>query len=105
MFDLKMLQKMQNDLQEKFKRMQQEMDTRIVEGSAGGGMVTVKINGNYQVVEVRINEQAVDPDDIEMLQDLVLAATNNALEKVAALKEESVTQLTGGVRLPGFPFF
>lgn len=105
MFDFKMLQKMQTDLQEKFKKIQTEMDSKIVEGSAGGGMVSVKVNGNYQVVEVKINGQAVDPDDIEMLQDLVLAAMNNALEKVAALKEESMSQMTGGIKMPGFPFF
>lgn len=104
MFDFKMLQKMQTELQEKFKKIQTEMDSKIVEGSAGGGMVSVKVNGNYQVIAVNIKQQAVDPDDIEMLQDLVLAAMNNALEKVAALKEESMSQMTGGVKMPGFPF-
>jgi DNA-binding YbaB/EbfC family protein len=104
MFDFKQLQKMQADLQDKFKNMQEEMNSKIIEGSAGGGMVKVKVNGNYQVVDISINEQAVDPDDVEMLQDLMLAAMNNALEKVAALKEESMGQLTGGMKLPGFPF-
>jgi DNA-binding YbaB/EbfC family protein len=104
MFDFRQLQKMQQELQGKFKEMQDEMAAMVVEGSSGGGMVNVKINGNYELQEIKIGKDAVDPDDIEMLEDLVLAAVNNALEKVTKAKEDGMSKLTGGFKLPGMPF-
>lgn len=72
-----------------------------VEGTAGGGMVTVVANGHKEILEVKINEDVVDPEDIEMLQDLVLAATNDALRKVDELTSETMGRFTKGMNLPG----
>lgn len=104
MFDFKQIQRMQKELQSKFQQMQEEMNELIEDGSSGGGMVTVKVNGNNQIVSVKIAKDAVDPDDIEMLEDLILAAANNALEKVSKAKESNINKLTGGINLPGMPF-
>jgi DNA-binding YbaB/EbfC family protein len=104
MFDLKHLQKMQKELQEKMQQIQQEMEAKTVEASSGGGMVTVVANGNQQILSVKINKEAVDPDDLEMLEDLVVAAVNSALEKAKALGEQSMAKLTGGIKIPGLPF-
>ncbi len=102
MFDPAMIQKLQKDLHKRIDRMKEEMKTKYVEGSAGGGVVTVVSNGNSEITEVRIKAEALDPDDPEMLQDLVLAATNQALEKARKLNEDSVSEITGGIKLPGF---
>lgn len=72
-----------------------------MEGTAGGGMVTVVANGHKEILEVKINEDVVDPEDIEMLQDLVLAATNDALRKVDELTSETMGRFTKGMNLPG----
>ena len=74
---MKQMQKMQKKMAEA----QEELGEKRIEGTAGGGMVTVIVSGHKEVIEVNIKEEAVDPEDIEMLQDLVLAATNDALEK------------------------
>jgi DNA-binding YbaB/EbfC family protein len=74
---------------------------KTVEGTAGGGMVTVIVNGQKEVVDVNIKEEVVDPEDIEMLQDLVLAATNDALKKMDDLTNDTMGQFTKGMNLPG----
>jgi DNA-binding YbaB/EbfC family protein len=102
MFDPAMLRRLQKDLQDRMEKMKEELKTKYVEGSAGGGVVTVVANGNQEISEVRIKAAAIDPEDPEMLQDLIMAATNQALEKSRALNEESVAEITGGLRLPGF---
>ena len=101
MFDFKQLQKMQKELHEQMEKMQQEMADKTVEASSGGGAVTVVANGNQEILSVKINREAVDPDDIEMLEDLVLAAVNAAMEKSKALGQDSMSKLTGGFKLPG----
>lgn len=104
MFDFKQFQKMQQELQERMSKMEEELADKVTEASAGGGAVSVKINGKQQVVSVRISPEAVDPDDIEMLEDLVMAAINAAIEKSSELRENSMSKLTGGLKLPGMPF-
>ncbi|WP_028401890.1 YbaB/EbfC family nucleoid-associated protein [Ectobacillus panaciterrae] len=94
---MKQMQKMQKQMQEA----QEELLQKTVEGTAGGGMVTVIVNGSKQVLEVSIKEEVVDPEDIEMLQDLVLAATNDALKKMDDLTAATMGQFTKGLNLPG----
>ncbi len=94
---MKQMQKMQKDMA----KAQEELVEKTVEGTAGGGMVTVVVNGQKEVLEVNIKEEVVDPDDIEMLQDLVLAATNDALKKMDDLTNETMGQFTKGMNLPG----
>ncbi len=94
---MKQMQKMQKDMA----KAQEELVEKTVEGTAGGGMVTVVVNGQKEVLEVNIKEEVVDPEDIEMLQDLVLAATNDALKKMDDLTNETMGQFTKGMNLPG----
>ncbi|MGR6116788.1 MULTISPECIES: YbaB/EbfC family nucleoid-associated protein [Aeribacillus] len=94
---MKQMQKMQKEMQ----KAQEELAEKKVEGTAGGGMVTVVANGHKEILEVKINEDVVDPEDIEMLQDLVLAATNDALRKVDELTSETMGRFTKGMNLPG----
>lgn len=94
---MKQMQKMQKDMA----KAQEELAEKTVEGTAGGGMVTVVVNGQKEVLEVNIKEEVVDPEDIEMLQDLVLAATNDALKKMDDLTNETMGQFTKGMNLPG----
>jgi nucleoid-associated protein EbfC len=94
---MKQMQKMQKKMAEA----QEELGEKQIEGTAGGGMVTVIVSGHKQVVDVKINEEAVDPDDVEMLQDLVLAATNDALKKADELTNSTMGQFTKGMNLPG----
>ncbi|BCV23708.1 nucleoid-associated protein [Gelria sp. Kuro-4] len=95
---LKQAQKMQAEMA----RVQEEVAARTVEASAGGGAVTVTVNGRPEVVAVKIDPAAVDPDDLEMLQDLIAAATNEALRKATAMLTEAMSRFTGGLGLPGF---
>lgn len=94
---MKQMQKMQKKMAEA----QEELGEKKVEGTAGGGMVTVAITGHKEIVEVNIKPEVVDPDDIEMLQDLVLAATNDALKKVDEMTNQTMGQFTKGMNLPG----
>ena len=82
-------------------RIQAEVATRTVEGSAGGGMVTAVANGKGELLSVRIDPEAVKGEDIEMLQDLVTAAANDALRKARELLAQEVSRLAGGLNLPG----
>jgi DNA-binding YbaB/EbfC family protein len=106
MFDLKKLQKMQAELQEKMATMQDDLAEQQVEGSSGGGMVKVIATGSQEIVDVKIDPEAVDPDDIEMLQDLFVAAANAALAKAKDLSQDSMSKIMpGGMGgLPGMPF-
>ncbi|MDQ0856840.1 YbaB/EbfC family nucleoid-associated protein [Bacillus sp. V2I10] len=94
---MKQMQKMQKDMA----KAQEELAEKTIEGTAGGGMVTVTINGNKEVVDVNIKEEVVDPEDIDMLQDLVLAATNDALKKMDELTNDTMGKFTKGMNLPG----
>jgi hypothetical protein len=93
----KMLAQMQRDMQ----RAEEELQAARVEGSAGGGAVRVVVTGKRDVVSITIDPAAVDPDDVEMLQDLVLAAVSEALTTSRDLEASKMAALTGGLRLPG----
>ena len=94
---LKQAQKMQSDMQ----KMQEELESKELETSVGGGAVTVKVNGKKEVVDIQIKPEVVDPDDIEMLQDLVLSAINEALRSVDDMQSSQMNKLTGGMNIPG----
>lgn len=88
-------------MQKKMMRLQEELAERQVEASAGGGMVTAVANGRQQLVSLSIDPGAVDPEDVDMLQDLVLAAVNEALKKSQEMMQEEMGKLTGGMNIPG----
>jgi hypothetical protein len=98
----KMMKQVQ-EMQRKMAEAQEQLADETVEASAGGGMVTVVMTGSLEVREVRIKPEAVDPDDVEMLQDLVTAATNEALRAAQALASERLGGATGGLDLPNIP--
>lgn len=94
---LKQAQKMQQEML----KAQQELEEKEIEASAGGGAVTVKISGKKELLEILISPDVVDPDDIEMLQDLVIAAVNEGMRKADELSSAQMGKLTGGMNIPG----
>ena len=94
---MKQAQKMQQDMI----RMQEEMENKTYSASAGGGMVTASVNGKHQVVGIEIKPEAVDPDDVEMLQDMIIAAVNEAFRAADADAQNNMAKLTGGLNLGG----
>jgi DNA-binding YbaB/EbfC family protein len=88
-------------MQKKMAKMQEELNSKIVEATAGGGMVTVKANGAQEIMEIKIEKDVVDPEDVEMLQDLILAAVNDALKRAKDMVQAEMSQLTGGMKIPG----
>jgi len=95
------LMKQAQKLQSKMLRLQEELADKTVETASGGGMVKVVANGRQQIVSIDIENEVVDPDDVEMLQDLVLAAVNDALAKSQEMVQSEMSKLTGGVNIPG----
>jgi DNA-binding YbaB/EbfC family protein len=88
-------------LQEQMARMQDEIGKREVEATAGGGMVTVKANGKQELLSIKIDPEVITKDDAQMLEDLVLAACNEALRKSRELVQQELGKLTGGLKIPG----
>lgn len=88
-------------LQEKMAKIQADLAVRTVEGSAGGGMVTATVTGKLEVSAIRIERQVVDPEDVEMLQDLVVAAVNDGLRKAQEMASAEMGKLAGGLNIPG----
>ena len=88
-------------LQARLEKAQQELETATVEASAGGGVVTVTVSGKLKIESVTIDPQAVDPADVEMLEELVMAAANEALQKAQDLAQEKMGAITGGMNIPG----
>ncbi len=102
--DMAGLLKQAQKLQKEAARVQDELKERVVEGSAGGGMVRVQANGQQEVLSVKIEREVINPDDAEMLEDLVVAAINQSLQKARDLAKEEFMKVTGGLSLPGlFP--
>jgi len=95
------IMKQAQKLQSKMLKLQEELAERTVEASAGGGMVRVVANGKQQVVSIRIEQEVVDPEDVDMLQDLILAAVNDSLSKAQEMVSEEMGKLTGGMNIPG----
>ena len=94
---MKQVQKMQADME----RMQKEIEEKEFEASAGGGAVTAKVNGKKELVDIVLKEEIVDPDDIEMLQDLIMVAVNEALRIAEETASKEMGKLTGGMNIPG----
>ncbi len=88
-------------LQSEMARLQEEAKKKTVEATAGGGMVTVVASGGGEIVSVKIEKEVVDPEDVEMLQDLIMAAANEALRRAQEMVNEEMSKLTGGMSLPG----
>ena len=95
------MMKQAQQLQSKMFKLQEELAEKTVETSSGGGMVKVVANGKQQLVSIQIEHEVVDPDDVEMLQDLILAAVNDALNKAQEMVSEEMSKLTGGMTIPG----
>ena len=95
-----MMRQMQK-MQKKMMKAQEELFEMTFEGTAGGGMVKVTANGKKEIIDVEISEEVIDPDDIEMLQDLIIAATNDVLNQVDKKTEETMGQFTKGLNMPG----
>ena len=94
---MKQAQKMQQEML----RMQEEMENKTYSATTGGGMVTATVNGKHEVLDLKINPEAVDPDDVEMLQDMVIAAVNEALRAAETDKTNSMSRMAGGLNLGG----
>lgn len=94
---LKQAQKLQTDIL----KMQEELGSKIVESSSGGGMVTTKVNGKQEILSITIDKAVVSPDDVEMLEDLIVASINEALNKSKNMVTDEMSKLTGGLNLPG----
>ena len=95
------LMKQAQQMQRKMLQMQEEMAHKTIDASVGGGMVMVTANGKSEVLRIKIEPEAVDPDDIEMLEDLILAGVNEALRKAQEMMSEEMNKLTGGLKIPG----
>ncbi len=94
---MKQAKKMQDDMM----KAQQELETKVVEATSGGGMVKVAMNGKYKVSSLKIDPEVIDKDEIEMLEDLIIAALNEARDKVEETTESEMSKLTGGFNIPG----
>ncbi|MBB6632952.1 YbaB/EbfC family nucleoid-associated protein [Cohnella thailandensis] len=101
MNNMNQMMKQVKKMQEQMLKAQEELGTKTIEGSAGGGVVTVQVNGHKKVLSINIKPEAVDPEDVEMLQDLVLTAVNDALGKADELANSDMGKFTGGLKIPG----
>ncbi|MDY0350971.1 MAG: YbaB/EbfC family nucleoid-associated protein [Desulfobulbaceae bacterium] len=99
--DMSELMKHARQFQERLGDIQQELGSRTVTGSAGGGMVTATLNGRLELIDLHIEAQVVNPGDVSMLQDLVIAAVNDGLIKARQLAQSELGKLTGGMNIPG----
>ena len=95
------MMKQAQKLQSKMLRLQDELADKTIEASSGGGMIKVVANGKQQILSIQIEKEVVDPEDVEMLQDLVLAAVNDALTKSQEMVSSEMGKLTGGMNIPG----
>ena len=88
-------------MQEQMMKIQEEAEEKQVSASAGGGAVTVTVSGKKQIVEIKISPEAVDPDDVETLEDLIMAATNEAMRQAEEMMTQAMSKVTGGMNIPG----
>jgi hypothetical protein len=95
------IMKQAKKMQEKIGRLQQELETKTVEAQSGGGMVRVLVNGKFEIVSLKIEKDVVNPEDIEMLQDLIAAAVNEGVRKSQEMAASEMSKITGGLSIPG----
>lgn len=88
-------------IQQEIARLQAELQDRVIESSSGGGAVTIKISGKQEIMELKIKPEAVDPEDIEMLEDLIQAAVNEAIKQSQEMVSAEMSKITGGLNIPG----
>lgn len=103
--DMNSLMQQAQQMQEKMKKIQEDLAKKSIVGSAGGGMVKVTVNGQGDVLAVEIEQELITPEETRMLQDLIVAATNDGLRKAKELSKQELSQLTGGLNLPGLSNF
>ncbi|CAM4500311.1 MULTISPECIES: YbaB/EbfC family nucleoid-associated protein [Paenibacillus] len=101
MNNMNQMMKQVKKMQEQMLKAQEELGSKTIEGTSGGGVVTVQVNGHKKVLSIQIKPEAVDPDDVEMLQDLVITAVNDALTKAEELANNDMGKFTGGMKIPG----
>ena len=101
MHNLGNIMKQAKKMQERMGKLQQELEARTVEAQAGGGMVKVVVNGKFEIVSLQIEKDVVNPDDIEMLQDLIVAAVNEGIRKTQEMTSQEMSKITGGLNIPG----
>ncbi|NMO97926.1 YbaB/EbfC family nucleoid-associated protein [Paenibacillus lemnae] len=101
MNNMNQMMKQVKKMQEQMMKAQEELAGKTVEGTSGGGVVTVTVSGHKQIQSINIKPEAVDPDDVEMLQDLILTAVNDALAKAEELANSDMGKFTGGMKIPG----
>ncbi|MEF9972853.1 MAG: YbaB/EbfC family nucleoid-associated protein [Clostridia bacterium] len=99
--NLQQLARQAQKLQQNMEKLQAELDERAFEATSGGGMVTVKVSGKKELLSLSIKPEAVDPEDVEMLEDMVMAAVNEALKTAADTVEREMSKMTGGMNMPG----
>ena len=97
------LMKQAQQMQKRMLEIREELANQTIEATVGGDMVTAVVNGQQELVSIRITPEVVDPDDTEMLEDLVVAAVNEALQKSQDLMSDEMSKLTGGLKIPGLP--
>ena len=95
------LMKQAQQMQQKMMKLQEEIAQKTLDASVGGGMVTVTVNGKSEVLRIKIEPQVVDPNDVEMLEDLIVAGVNEAVRKAQEMMAEEMSKLTGGLKIPG----
>jgi len=101
MMNPKKMMKQIQKMQEQMVQMQDQLASEVVEESSGGGMVKATVTGQMKITSLSINPEAVDPEDVEMLEDLIVVAVNKALEKAQSLSTQKMSALTGGIKIPG----
>ncbi|MCX5836900.1 MAG: YbaB/EbfC family nucleoid-associated protein [Deltaproteobacteria bacterium] len=95
------IMKQAKKIQEKIAQMQVELETKTVEASAGGGMVAVVVNGKFEILSLKVDKEVVNPEDVEMLQDLIIAAVNEGVRKAQEMTASEMSKITGGFNIPG----
>ena len=101
MQDFGSMMKQAKKLQEKMAGLQKELESKMVEATAGGGMVSVVVNGKFELQSLKIDREVVSPDDVDMLQDLIVAAVNEGIRKAQGMASSEMAKLTGGMNVPG----
>ena len=99
--NMEQMMKQAQQFQQRLAQLQEELAMKKVSSSVGGGMVTATVNGRHEVLELRIDREIINPDEQVMLQDLVVAAINDAMKKAQEMAQQEMTSLTGGIRIPG----
>ena len=99
--NMNQLMKQAKKMQEEMEKTQEDLVSKVFESTAGGGAISVKANGKKQILEIKLEKDVVDPDDVEMLQDLVMAAVNEVMRQIDEASETEMSKVTGGLNIPG----